>query len=317
MSHLAEFAAALDKKRVSIDQCFLSTIVNGDPKSAKLGAALDAAHACGKIICPIHFDETLVESSFLPEATRLKLFALQNRLSDGYSFYSFDQNLRHHTLAMIRPEVLFPALRKASLPVKAGLDFVAIAKSHKAGKGDYVDRVNRMPYPPASYKPGMKADEIFESISAERSFSMWRILEALKSTGTLDTGREEWEYTVAIGTYLADMGIGPQGLDVLIHKVRHHEWRSMPDLWAHTRINAQIELGYIGGVKKPSANDLFDLTRIAVALNDADVLLCDTAMSEMIRQSKVQDILSDVKVFSMKQRDEAAEFIATLVAHKK
>lgn len=312
MSILADLSAALSKTRISIDQCFLSSIVNGDPKSQTLTAALDAAHADGRIICPIHLDESLVESSFLPEAARLKLFALQNRLSDGYSFHSFDQNLRHHTLAMLRPGLLFPALRKASLPLESGVDFAAIAKAHQAGKDDYVDRLNRMPYPPASYKPGMKGDEIFEFISAERSYSLWRILEALKATGTLDTGKDEWEYTVAIGAFLADMGIGPQDLDVLIHKVRHHEWRSMPHLWAHTRINAQIELGYLGGLKKASANDLFDLTRIAVALNDAAVLLCDTAMSEMIKQSKVQAILDDVRVFSMKQRDEAAEYIAAL-----
>ncbi|HWA27431.1 MAG TPA: hypothetical protein VG734_17380 [Lacunisphaera sp.] len=54
------------------------------------------------------------------------------------------------------------------------------------------------------------------------------------------------------------------------------------------------------------------MSRIAVALYDASVLLCDTAMSEMIKQSKVQEILSDVKVFSMQQRDEAAALIATL-----
>lgn len=215
---------------------------------------------------------------------------------------------------MIRPGLVFPALREASLPLKASVDFAAIAKSHKDGKDDYVDRVSSRPYPPAEYRPGMKAEDIFESISAERSVSLWRILEAMKATGTLETGREEWEYAAAIGAYLGGLGVSPQDLDCLIQKVRHHEWRSMPALRAHTRINAQIELGYIGGVKKPSANDLLDLTRIAVALIDADVLLCDTAMSELIKQSKVQEILSDVKVFSMKQRDEAAEFISALAA---
>ena len=49
-----------------------------------------------------------------------------------------------------------------------------------------------------------------------------------------------------------------------------------------------------------------------MALNDAAVLLCDTPMSEMIKQSKVQEIFHDVKVFSMKQRDEAAEYIVAL-----
>lgn len=65
VSNLADLAASLKKPRISIDQCFLSTIVNGDSKSQKLSAALDAAHARGKIICPIHLEETIFESSFL------------------------------------------------------------------------------------------------------------------------------------------------------------------------------------------------------------------------------------------------------------
>ena len=73
-----------------------------------------------------------------------------------------------------------------------------------------------------------------------------------------------------------------------------------------------MELGYLGGVKKASANDLLDMSRIAVGLNDASVLLCDSAMSDMIKQSKVLEIFRDVKVYSMKQRDEAAEYIKGL-----
>lgn len=312
VSIIADLAAAFAKKRISIDQCFLSTIINGDPKSQKLSAALDTAHAGGKIICPIHLEESIFESSFLPEKTRKKIFDLQNRLSDGYSFHSFAQQLRYRTFALLMPDLVLPSLRKASLQIRAGTDFTAMAKAHQAGKDDYVDRLNKMPYPPTSYKLGMKGDQIAEFIAMERSASMYRILEALKATGTTHTGKSEWEYTVEIGEFLRGMGIVAKDVDVLIHRVLHHEWRSMPYLWAHSRINAQIELGYLSGKKKPSANDLLDMSRIAVALNDAAVLLCDTAMSEMIKQSKVQEILPDVKVFSMKQRDEAADYIAAL-----
>ena len=253
-----------------------------------------------------------MESSFLPEATRQKIFDLQNRLSDGFSFHSFAQQLRYQTFALLTPKLLFPPLRKVSLRIKAGTDFAAMAKTHQIGKNIYVDRLNKMPYPPASYKPGMKGDEVSIFIATERCASMYRILEALKITGTLHTGKNEWEYTVAIGEFLQELRIVAPDIDTLIHKVLHREWEAMPHLWAHTRINAQIELGYLAGLKKPSANDLLDMSRIAVALNDAAVLLCDTAMSQMISQSKVQSILDDVKVFSMKQRDEAAEFIAAL-----
>jgi hypothetical protein len=312
MPTIADLAAAFTKKRISIDQCFLSTMVKGDPKSQKLLVALEAAHASGKIICPIHLEESIFESSFLPESTRQKIFNLQNRLSDGYSFHSFAQHLRYQTVAFLMPGLILPTLRRVSLQINPGTDFAALAKVHKAGKDDYVDRLNQMPYPPASYKPHMKGDQIVEFIAMERCGSMYRILEALKTTGTTHTGKDEWEYTAEIGEFLRSLGVGPKDLDILIYKVLHHEWESIPYLWAHSRINAQIELGYLSGKRKASANDLLDMSRIAVALNDAAVLLCDTAMSEMIKQSKVQEILQDVKVFSMKQRDEAAEYIAKL-----
>lgn len=312
VSMIADLAVSLNKKRISLDQCFLSSIINKDPKSQKLGAALDDAHTSDRVICPIHLEESIFESSFLPEATRQKIFAMQNRLSDGFSFHSFAQQLRYHTFSLLQPELTFPPLRKVNLEIKGATDFETMAKDHQAGKDDYIDRLNKMPYPPVSYKLGMKGKEISRSISTERFASIYRILKALKTTGTLHTGKNEWEYTMAIGEFLQRLRIDAQDIDILIDKVLHHEWEAIPYLWVHTRINAQIELGYLAGHKKPSANDLLDMTRIAVALNDAAVLLCDTAMFEMIRQSKVQSIFNDVKVFSMKQRDEAAEFIAAL-----
>lgn len=287
-------------------------MVKGDPKSQKLLATLETAHASGKVICPIHLEESIFESSFLPESTRQKLFSLQNRLSDGYSFQSLAQQLCSQTFAFLTPGLVLPTLRKVSLQIKPGTDFAALAKLHQAGKDDYMDRLNQMSYPPASYKPHMKGDQIVEFISMERSASMRRILEALKTTGATHTGKEEWEYTSEIGEFLRGLGIMPKDVNILINKVLYHEWESIPYLWAHSRINAQIELGYLSGKRKASANDLLDMSRIAVALNDAAVLLCDTVMSEMIKQSKVQEIFQDVRVFSMKQRDEAAEYIAAL-----
>jgi hypothetical protein len=311
MPPVTDLSAALTKKRISVDQCFLSTMVKGDPKSLNLLAALDAAHGQGKVICPIHLEESIFESAFFPPSTRLKVFALQNRISDGYSFHSLAQQLRYQTFAFVMPGLVFPNLRSVSLQIKADTDFDALAKTYQSAKDDYVDRLSKMPYPPKSYKPGMKGDELADFIAAERSGSMYRILLALRSTGTTTTGKEEWDFTAQIGEFLHRLQLTAKDLDLLIEKVIAKDWQSIPYLWAHSRINAQVELGYLG-TRKATVNDQLDISRITIALNDANVLLCDTAMSEMIRQSKVQDIFSDVKVFSMKQREEAAEYIATL-----
>ncbi|HWA27430.1 MAG TPA: hypothetical protein VG734_17375 [Lacunisphaera sp.] len=128
----------------------------------------------------------------------------------------------------LAPEVILPTLRKVSLQIKPGTDFAALTKAHQAGKSDYVDRVNQMPYPPASYKPGMKGDQVDEFIAMERSASMYRILEALKTTGTTHTGKDEWEYTVQIGEFLQRLNIRLNDIDILIHKVLHKQWPSIP-----------------------------------------------------------------------------------------
>lgn len=309
---MIDYSGAIKKVRLSIDQCFLSSIVNEESKAQKLSSALEDAHAKGSIICPIHFEESILESSHLPEAVRRKILTLQNHLSDGLSFLSFEQILCWQTLALVTPGLLYSPIRQLCLPENNATDFGAVSEWHTASKAEYVDRLKRVQYPPVSYRTGMSGEEVCQSISAERSASMYRILEALKTTGSLNTNKSEWEYAEAIGYFLHSLKIEPSKLDSLIQKVLHRDWENMPQLWAHTRLNAQLEFGYLSRLKKPNANDALDLSRIAVALNHADVLLCDTAMNEIIKQSKVLEIFNAVKVFPMRQCDEAALIISTL-----
>ena len=316
MPNLERLAAALGKTRISIDQCFLSNMCKGSAGSQKLLASLKKAHSAGKIICPIHLEESIFESAFLPADFREKIFSLQNVLSDGFSFHSLAQQFRYQSFALIMPGLLYPMIREVSLKIIPGTDFAALAKENQAGKDAYVDRLNKMPYPPASYKKGMKGDEIMKLISEGRSStSMYRLLSAIKTTGALDTGQEEWELCVRSWRHIFSLALKSVlqvDCDTLMQKVLHHQWDAIPYLWVHSRINAQLELGYLAGLKKGNANDLLDLSRIAVGLNDAAVLLCDAPMAELIKQSKVLDTIQGTKVFSMKQQDEAAAHIDSL-----
>ncbi len=207
------------------------------------------------------------------------------------------------------PGIMYPMIREVSLKILPGADFAALAKEHKDEKEDYIDRLNQMPYPPPSYKNGMKGDEIMKFIVIKRAASMYRILKAIKATGTMATGKSEWELTEVIGAFLLKISILPKDCDALIQKVLNHDWECIPYLWVHSRINAQIELGYLSGFKKANPNDLLDLSRIAVGLNDAAIVLCDTPMAEVIKQSKVLETIQGVKVFSMLQQHEAAAYI--------
>ena len=311
IADIQALSAALAKKRVSIDQCFLANICEQDPKSLELHKALRSAHAAGKIICPIHLEESVFESSMLPPALRDQIFALQNSLADGWSFHSFGQKLAYDTITPVL-EWLYPPFRPVDLQIKPGTDFDALGKINRLGKKDYITRLSQLSYPPPSYVPGMNAEKIAEFITAERCGSMYRILKAIKEKGTIATGKSEWEYTSAVGEFLLGLRITPRDCDTLIARVIDRQWDAMPIFWAHTRLNAQIEHGYLVSNRKAKANDQLDLTRIAVGLNDADVILCDHPMAEVIKQSGVLEILDRAHVFSTKQLDAAIDCIKKL-----
>ena len=57
------------------------------------------------------------------------------------------------------------------------------------------------------------------------------------------------------------------------------------------------------------ANDHLDILRLAVALQHADALACDTAMKEVIRQTKL-DVA--VTVFSMREMEKLSNWVSTL-----
>src|SRR5882672_3748774 len=97
-------ADAMGKKRISIDQCFLSSMCKNEPASALLLSVLRTRCAAGKIICPIHYEETIAESSLLPPEFRSRLFELQNELSDGFAFQSFSQHLCTRTHMLLEPD---------------------------------------------------------------------------------------------------------------------------------------------------------------------------------------------------------------------
>ena len=309
MSAISRLSVALGKQRISIDQPFLSNMAKGEAGSQRLLDSLRKAHSAGKIICPIHLEETIFESAALPKELRDRVFALQNLLSDGFAFHSLAQQARYATMQLILGEVMYPSIREVGLKIIDGTDFGALAKESRWAKEDYNDRVNKIPYPPSSYKVGMKGDEIYHHIAAERAMSFWRILEALRDKKTIMTGRDEWELAVVIGEYLAAIAVAPGDCDRLIHCVRYHEWESIPYLYVHARLGAQLELQSLSGYRNMNSNDQVDLSRLAVGLNDSRIVLCDSAMAGNIRQSKVLDILQGVRVYSMKEQDEAAEYI--------
>ena len=313
MSALTRLNDALGKKRISIDQNCLSNMAKGVGDSPKLLAALRKTCSDGKIICPIHLKESIYESAALPPGFRKQVFALQIELSDRFAFYDFADHVCFKTKELIHGKFLYPLIWESRTQLTEGHDFAEIAKEFAIAKEDYNHRVaQKTNYPPPSFSKGMKGAKVYLGVAGDRAYSLWRILESLRDKGTLTTDREELELAVIVGGFLAAIRISPEDCNRLIHCIKHHQWETIEYLYIHARLGAQLELQCLSGHRDMNLNDQVDLTRLAVGLNDADIVLCDTAMAGVVRQSKVLDILKGVKVYSIKEQVEAADFIERL-----
>src|ERR1700733_3500572 len=110
MSTLTRLNGALGKKRISIDQNFLSNMVKGVGDSPNLLAALRKARSKGKIVCPIHIKESIYESAALPPKFRNHVFSLQIELSDRFAFYDFADHVCFKTRELIQGTLLYPLI---------------------------------------------------------------------------------------------------------------------------------------------------------------------------------------------------------------
>lgn len=303
---LTLIASALEKEVVSVDQCFWMNIDKGIAEYQQLHQELRRLHAAGRLVCPIHLEESIFESSMLPGDQRDRIFALQNSLSDELSFRGFGETLNYGTLQLLR-EFYVPPFRHERLEVPSDGILDAVGAANREAKIEYMHRLSQLPYPPATYRPGMTPKDVYDGIVAERAGSMYRILGAIRDHGTIDTGKDEWEFTRGIGAFLLTTGISAQACVDLIQHVINRRWDAIPQLYVDSTLKSYLEIGFLGG-RKAKANDLLDLARISVGLVDGDVVLCDQPMADLVRQSKLASVFDTTKVFSTKQISEATGY---------
>jgi hypothetical protein len=298
--------------KVSLDQNFLWNFHTRENAGAcRLHAALGEKVARGQVICPLHFQETIFESAMLREELRNGIFAIGNALSGGWAFRFFGERIARETLGLVRPDQNRPTLVRGPLRIRPGTDFEAMGRLHRMAKGEYQQRLDQTPYPPASYRPEMSIDDIHRAIRLERAASMWRLLKAIRRDQNLETGKPEWECTVGIAQFLLQHDISSEECETLIGAVRCHRWEGQPTLLAHSRLCAQLELGYLKAGRRSRPNDTLDIYRLAVAVNEADIICCDHPMAELIRQTKLRDSRLQT-VFSLKTAEDAAALIEAL-----
>lgn len=79
-------------------------------------------------------------------------------------------------------------------------------------------------------------------------------------------------------------------------------------IFSHTQITARLE-GDFRRDKMPrkyNVNDEFDVSRIAVGLSSADLIITDAAMAQLCRSAKIGD-WPRTKVFAIREATEVVE----------
>lgn len=296
-------------KTLSLDQCFLSNLaLNRRGEAVYTGlkqTILDAVRA-GRLVCPAHVEETIFESSLLSRSEMDRIIAFQNAISYGLAFREFGELLALETLLLVRPTVEFAGLRFHPINISPSADISRLATANRSAKAAAVDRANRMPYPPQNHDPDDKLRDIFQKVSAERAGSMLRIVQSVLETRTINTGKGEWEYAVAVGNFLLDHQITNLEAHNLKSNILNHHWEMMPVLGFHTLLWSKVEQDMLNSKRAFKANDHVDILKLAVALNSADAIGCDTPMKDVVKQTKLNE---GIRVFSIREADLLTDWI--------
>jgi hypothetical protein len=299
---------------VSLDQNFLSAFAKQRPLDlVRLHGVLEKCVRGRKAVCPLHGGEMVTEAL---QASHLSngIFAVAESLSGGLGFQNFALSCGFNTLRLVRPQVDFPPLFPDAVKYWMPEDPKNEAGENRIEKQLFSKKIAALPYPPADYKPGMTIEQIRDALVTYRAASMCRLLEALTQKGNLDTGGDEWEVAGAIARVLIEAEVTSAETETLRDAVMNRKWEAIPALFIHSRLCAHLEWDCLKANRKISANDHFDLWRLCVALLDADVIFCDSAMKALITRAKLDDFLNLPRVFSMPQTAEAAAYLESILA---
>jgi len=294
---------------LSLDQCFLSDLAlnkKKEPRVAELKKLIVEGVQSSKLVCPAHRQEVIFESVLLPESERDLVLGFQNEISGGLAFLPFDEFLGLETLSLVRPTTEIPPYRHHPIKITKSAELKDLADENRAFKKAMCAQANQEPYPPKNYDPSDGFIEISKKISAERSGSMHRITKAILESGTLITGKQEWDFTIGVGQLLLRNRITTLECHNLLDKIEHYEWEMMPVIGIHTLLGAKVEQDMLKMRRRFKVNDHVDILRLAVALQHADALGCDIPMRETMRQAKLD---TATKVFSMREIEALSTWI--------
>ncbi len=292
---------------ISLDQNFLWEFYTKKHHNAsRLFALLESAVKADKAVCPVHSHELVEEGSKAPPDKRSGIFQTASALCSGKAFRDFSWSISDETLQLVRPGYKPQRLTSGTLAPPQDIDGLGIKV--RKGVKIYEARLHQSPNPPPGFSNNMDAWGIYHEILKWRCASMLRLTQAIRDRRPLETGFSEWEFALGAAFRLQKIGIETNECERLIALICERQWEQTPTLLWHSRLCAQLEFEHLRSTRKTDPNDYFDLTRLAVGLTDADVVLCDRPMSNLIQNTGFCGAPS----FSWSTSTEAIQYLETL-----
>jgi len=294
--------------RVSIDQCFLLNMVEEEPAAVALRDVLLSAVRNGRVLCPIHPEESVFESSLIRPELRQLVFDLQRSLAEDFCFHSFGARVHREVVAFLLDRTLPVIWPRRFDPPDHEVE--ALSRFNRAGRNEYQQRLDVVI--PTDTTRSLSLERILEDLATHHNQSFLSVLDTLGNNLPLPAAPATWEYAVAIGRRLRHLKVTISDLERLRDWVGSGRWHQSADLITFTRLWAAVELDGLRNGRRAKPNDMLDILRIAVAFADANVVFCDNAMASFVRQSRLNQVFPDRRVFGMRDIAEATTYIASL-----
>ena len=161
---------------------------------------------------------------------------------------------------------------------------------------------------------GVTRTHTFEQIRANLTLhhnrSLLSVIDAIQRNQPLPVAPKVWEYAVVIGNRLRQLKVTSGDLRRLRDWVGSGDWHKSSDLIAFTGLWAGIEQAGLRTNRRPNANDMLDILRLAVAFADAQAVFCDKHMASSIQQAKLDKELPGLQVFGWRDIRAAIAYIS-------
>ncbi len=305
---------------VCLDQCAISQLAKSDRAGGSIGqlkeVLLQAVREL-KLICPVA-NETIIETTGIKSAEeRLKIYDLHSRLAGPQvggpllAFKNMWKMINEETLALARsgdPPSAFELLRWRRVD-----DDRLAAETWRGvveGKERMLERVRSHKLAHTG-NPLIKSGTKDVALATEHAGHVYRQVERLLA-GKEPEEDDQMGYELAL--YLRRQGVVRLELEKLKQDILHHRWEAIPVIFNRTQLTAQLETDFYRTDMPRSykVNDEFDIPRLSVGLWSADVIITDSAMSQLCRAVKT-DRWSTAKVFAIREVPNALKHLASLL----